>query len=674
MEREAAAPAQPLPPPPPSPLPPPLPSSPATTSSLARAAATLAAYDLEPAAHTEGSLDKDALGGADVLVISGSRPLTDAEADAVTAFVDAGGGLVVLGEQGRATPDALAQCFGITMTGESISGPSHEDSSTVLAELQPGPREEADLLARVSAVSFRRAGVLDADAHARVLARAPATSSSPGAALIAVAHHGAGRVVAVAGADLFTDDRVDDADHRELWLNLVTWAAGARVSQPLDEGASPIREHPQWRELKAATDALRLLQRTDGSLGPMASPVTANDYVDRMIAAIGVLRRHIPHQKAYLTAVREDLATWRDRGYGIPDFTASLECFRPAGCRFDGIEHIVLFAMFKPGWSRAKHLDALIVRVPWPDWLADVEAAHKGGTTFIPATLLDATPGYHGECTTLSPQTVSVRGKTPNHFDAVFSDREAARFRDRAGDAARAMNVNLPPDAGALLDDAGLSQDAFTLLNLLRARARTDGDLPFDPVMSRRCAPYWMYALEELRCDLSAFTDALALEREGLGFARHVQTAILVDRLLRLPVCARRVWDYEGLSGQLLFGFLERTGRLRWTEEELTIDWAALATGVQELQEQVVELHRTGDDRVKLGHWATAYDFVISCVPPDADSPWADPDREFPEDPDLQSCVDAVFEDEFPLSDFYVALQRRLSAQGDRPRAATVAV
>ena len=43
-------------------------------------------------------------------------------------------------------------------------------------------------------------------------------------------------------------------------------------------------------------------------------------------------------------------------------------------------------------------------------------------------------------------------------------------------------------------------------------------------------------ALEELRCDLGAFGEAVALESEGVAFARHVQYAILLDRLLRFPI------------------------------------------------------------------------------------------------------------------------------------------
>jgi hypothetical protein len=77
-----------------------------------------------------------------------------------------------------------------------------------------------------------------------------------------------------------------------------------------------------------------------------------------------------------------------------------------------------------------------------------------------------------------------------------------------------------------------------------------------------------MYSLEELRCDLTAYGEAVKLEREGFTFARHVQYAILFDRLFRFPVTGSRVRNYDGLGGQLLFAFLHKEGYLHWTDDE----------------------------------------------------------------------------------------------------------
>ncbi len=167
--------------------------------------------------------------------------------------------------------------------------------------------------------------------------------------------------------------------------------------------------------------------------------------------------------------------------------------------------------------------------------------------------------------------------RPPAHFGAIFCDREAERFRRVCGAAAEILRLNLPPDAACLLSSPELSQNAYITWDLIHDRTHMHGDLPFDPFMIRQRSPYWMYSLEELRCDLTAFGEAVKLEREGFAFARYVQYAILFDRLFRFPVTGSRVRNYDGLGGQLLFAFLHKEGYLNWTDNALTIDWDRVA-------------------------------------------------------------------------------------------------
>ena len=181
----------------------------------------------------------------------------------------------------------------------------------------------------------------------------------------------------------------------------------------------------------------------------------------------------------------------------------------------------------------------------------------------------------------LFPETFSTAERpTDYHFGAIFCDREAERFRRVCGAAAEILRLNLPPDAACLLDSRELSQSAYMLWDLVHDRTHMRGDLPFDPFMIRQRSPYWMYSLEELRCDLTAFAAAVELEREGFAFARHAQYAILFDRLFRFPVTGSRVRNYDGLGGQLLFAFLHREGYLHWTDNRLTLEWGRIAEGV----------------------------------------------------------------------------------------------
>ena len=71
------------------------------------------------------------------------------------------------------------------------------------------------------------------------------------------------------------------------------------------------------------------------------------------------------------------------------------------------------------------------------------------------------------------------------------------------------------------MSSADLALDTYVIWDLIHDRWHSHGDLPFDPFMIRQRLPYWMYSLEELRCDLTAFGEAVRRERRpGHGGAR----------------------------------------------------------------------------------------------------------------------------------------------------------
>jgi hypothetical protein len=664
-------------------------------SSYALAAGALRARDLAVVAHVDGPLDDGALRDADVLVLAhpsdarwertvpgGSPLLSDVELDAIEAFVRDGGGLIVLGEEEHDkyanNLNVLLDRFGIQIAHDAVSVYAHHDRAPhwVLAELAgqgraiPSARRDGvDLLARVHSACFYRAGRLELRNGARALACSSQTASTPGATLLAATEHGAGRVVVAADSDLFGDDCLGRHDHEALWCNLVAWAAGGAFRRPATPRASAARDDPSWAVLRDAVDRLRLRQRDDGSvdLEEHDAAELAGD-VERIAAGVAALARHFPHQADYLAAAAGDLRAWADGGYGVPDFGASLEHFHPELQRTDGIEHLVLFPMRKQNGPRDRGFEALIVRVPWPGWLADLEATRYDNAKFVPVTFVDFTAGYDSECAVLFPETVTVAGTPAHHFGAIFCDREAERFRRTIGAAARLLEINLPPDAAGLLTSEPVSEQAYALWDLVHDRAHSHGDLPFDPFMIRKRMPYWMYALEELRCDLTAYCEAVALEREGFGFARFAQYAIVLDRALRFPVTGDRVRNYDGLGGQLLFAFLHRTGRLPWTDTRLTIDWGQLAGGVAELRALVERLYRDGIDRTQLQHWAAAHDLVSTYVPPASGSNWVAGARTFGDGDEPRGTVDLVLDDEFPLSIFFTSLRAAMAQALERPR------
>ena len=648
-------------------------------SSLATAAGLLAARDFTVAANADRRLDAETLAAVDVLVIAhpadpkwerttgaGAAGLGPDELDAIDRFVAEGGGLIVLGETEQDkygnNLNELLERFGIRIENATVQDYEHhlQAPSWVLAELQHANGGGPDILARVDKACFFRAGTLTSSERGRVIARTQDSAEPPRAPLAAVAEHGSGRVAVLADSDIFGDDCIGLLDHADLWLNLVYWSAGHAFAVAAPPAASPAKDDPHWRSLKRAVADLRLMQEADGSIDlSRHGRSRAAELSERIATEAEALAPRFPHQADYMRALRADLEDWEEGGFGKPDFHRSADAFQPQRHRRDGIEHLVVFPMYKQNASPDTCFEALLVHTPWPDFIAELEAGGFDNAKFVPVELIDFTDGYDSECAVLFPETFATRERPPAHFGAIFCDREAERFRRVCGAAAAVLRLNLPPDAAALLASEELSRDAYIAWDLIHDRTHMRGDLPFDPFMIRQRSPYWMYSLEELRCDLTAFAAAVELEPD-FPFARHVQYAILFDRLFRFPLTGSRVRNYDGLGGQLLFAFLHKEGYLHWTDNRLTIDWDRVAEGVGKLRERVQALYHSGIDRSKLSQWIAAHDLVAEYVPAAEGSAWAAGSRDLPEVDEPKQLVDLVKDDEFPLSLFYTQLAAKL--------------
>ncbi|HKO29336.1 MAG TPA: DUF6421 family protein, partial [Solirubrobacteraceae bacterium] len=374
-------------------------------ASYARAAATLAARDFVVRANIDQPLNAETLRDCEVLVIAhpsdprwerttgtGSPMLSGEELDAIEAFVAAGGGLVVLGETeqekyGNNVNELLAR-FRLRLENDTVQDYEHyrDAPSWILAELGEGERGRAgDLLVRVKAACLYRSTTISCSNGTAVLARTHATASSPNRPLIVAARHGQGRVVVLADSDLFGDDCIDDLDHRALWLNIVYWVARSDGGVwPVAERHPGVEVEPAWVALRDETNGLAELQAADGSLKDDANRDLARGHVERMTAAIEELLPRFPHDVEYLDAVVADLRRWVDDGFGRPDFTRALELFRPERQRADGTLHLVVFPMYKQNGSRDTCFEALIVRVPWPEWIASLERTQFDNAKFVP--------------------------------------------------------------------------------------------------------------------------------------------------------------------------------------------------------------------------------------------------------------------------------------------------
>ncbi|HWC22181.1 MAG TPA: DUF6421 family protein [Flexivirga sp.] len=655
-------------------------------SSLEKAADTLRGRGFQVVGHESGRLDEAALSGADVLVIdhpaakaaektTGDLPpvLEGSEIDAVVDFVEQGGGLVVLAEcdqdvYGNNLNELLAR-FGLhvpsTTVHETAEGGRrfHDNATWVLADVEGGLGQ--GLLAGVDELCFYRAGIIDISRapEAKVLARTSASAYPARQPLAVALPYGAGRVVVLADSDIVGDDSIDELDHRRFWSNLVTWASAARKQAgTVTSIGSGVDRSPEWLELKAAVEELRLMQAKDGSIADAGRHARAAELVETMKAQIAALAPRFPHDADYLAELPNDLTKWVDGGFAEPDFLDSLMKFRPDLCRQDGIEHLVVFPMYTQNGNLDRVFEALLLSVQWPDWLAKVEETYDN-KMFLAVNFIDFTPGYDTNSAVLFPETVAVREVPKFSWGAIFCDREGARFRRVVSAASDLLSLQLPPDAERLVASQELAQSTFAMWDMIHDRTHSHGDLPFDPFMIKQRMPFWMYALEELRCDLNTFRQAVKLEEENQPYARFVQLAILFDRLFRFPITGDRHRNYDGLGGQLMFGYLHKHDALRWTDNKLSFDWRRVPEVVVQLCDEVEVLYRSGIDRSRVGHWLASHEFVATYVVPNPGSTWAKGPEALPFDGTKTKALnDLVLDDEFPLNVFYEALRKQMAS------------
>jgi hypothetical protein len=232
--------------------------------------------------------------------------------------------------------------------------------------------------------------------------------------------------------------------------------------------------------------------------------------------------------------------------------------------------------------------------------------------------------------------------------------------------ASEITRLELPEDAAAMLDDQHLTEDMFVMWDLIHDRTHMHGDLPFDPFMIKQRMPFFLYSLEELRCDLTAFRESVKIEHdetaspEARKHAKLVQYGVIFDRIFRFAITGSRVRNYDGLGGQLLFAWMHQHHVLHWTDTSLSFDWDGVPDVVIALGAQIDELYWKSIDRPKKAHWLAAYEMLTETLTPNPASVWA---RGLSDDVLAglpKGYTDAVLDDEFPLSMFFEALDKKM--------------
>lgn len=590
----------------------------------------------------------------------GSAKLTADELKALENYVRDGGGLLVVAEHENDKYNnsmaELLSIFGIELRSNTVVDPQ-KSFNNVSSWVRPDLINAGDgVLSRVNNLVFYRAGSLLVNdvSGAKVKAKSGVNADPQSEAMLLLKEFGKGRVAVVTDSDLFGDDSYSDGDHIQLLLNLTAWLV-SKVSEDIESSGVNLEE--AWYKLKEEVNNFKVYQEKDGSVKEEYKD-NARESLDKILELYNNFIDIHPHNKDYYSKTKADLLKWREEGMGKPDFLDSLVSFRPDLARVDGLEHIVLSIMYTQNGNLNKSLEALWIRTVWPEWIDELESNLYNNKAFIPVEFLDFTEGYNTHSAVLFPETVPVREVPKFHWGAIFCDREAARFIKVVGEAAKILNFELPAQVEMLLSNKKFAKEVYVLWDLVHDRTHSHGELPFDPFMIKQRIPFWMYALEEMRCDLNTFTEMDELYTKGISHAQYVKYAIILDRVLRFPISGNRVKNYDGLVGQIIFGALHKAGALIWSDNKLQMDWQKADSVIGALASEVNSLYGQSIDRSRIEFWIEGYKLVRKYVSAHPASRWL---REEEYNMSNKELTDMVLVDEFPLNVFYEALAKKLS-------------
>jgi hypothetical protein len=441
-----------------------------------------------------------------------------------------------------------------------------------------------------------------------------------------------------------------------------------------------ITADPAWARLKSAAEAVRPLQTHDGSIPNTADHAVAAQHTAVIADSLRHFASIVTHDAAYLVACATDFERWAAGGFAVPDFYDALNAFHPARDRRDGVAHLVVFPMYTQNGSTDRRIEAVVFEVIWPDFIAELEATEYGNAMYLGLRFIDFTPGYDTNSAVLFPESVAVTPRVsagaaegspaqlPTFtWGAIFADREAARYRRVVRAAAEITKLQLPADAAAMLDDQALTERTFVMWDMIHDRAHMRGNLPFDPFMIKQRMPFFLYTLEELRCDLAAFRESVTLWRADdtddvtRQHARLVQYAVIFDRIFRFALTGSRTRNYDAVGGQLLFAWMHQRGVLHWTDTQLTLDWDAVPDVVLALSDAINDLYWASIDRPKMVHWLKAFELVSGTLTPHPASAWAQGLSDDVLAGPPKGYTDLVLDDEFPHSMFYEALAKKMA-------------
>jgi hypothetical protein len=657
-----------------------------TDSSYSRAATLLEKGEFLLERNTSGPLTGDLLANTDILVLihpceskwaSTTSPTNtpmfdDGEIGCIVDFVRDGGGLLVISEHendkyGNNLNTLLAP-FGLEIQNAVLTDKENAiDLNKSWVALSPEPSSDQPPITHyVRKICYYRGGTCalrEADGSRPTPLFLSGGAARPKRAVAAASSEvGRGRVVLFADSDLFGDDNIFDArfDHSQLWLNVFYWLGERVLTTPAETVSAAIDDRDGFTLLTESINRLRTMQDCCGAKSSTVDVAQLEDAISGVESAIGHLRQTFPHQAEYFRAFTEDLNRWRQAGFGKPNFEHSLSVLDVE--RVDNKEYVVVFPMYLQNASDEIKFDCFLMSVVWPSWLAAYERSRWNNSSFITGDIKRYSEGYDSDCVVFFPEMVAGHAKVPSKFGVIFRNREAARVQRVSLKAAEKLRLYASPQMWCFLNNPVLIQSAFAALDFIHDTTHQSGPLPRSLFKEKGRRPYWMHALEELRCDLGCWVGASDLYKSsGEVIGLYVCWSVLFDRMIRYPITGPRVKNYDGLAGQVLTNALFDGHAMIWQDGVLSFDWDAVDVAVRKLKDEIDQFERSAVKSQSLQNWSHAYDLIASYVSPNVSSA-------FKSSP-LSDCVfdktrgnfATVLDDEFPLSDFHSMLKKQIA-------------
>ncbi|MEO6742730.1 MAG: DUF6421 family protein, partial [Chthoniobacteraceae bacterium] len=111
-------------------------------------------------------------------------------------------------------------------------------------------------------------------------------------------------------------------------------------------------------------------------------------------------------------------------------------------------------------------------------------------------------------------------------------------------------------------------------------------------------------------------------------------------------------------GGQILFGALHQSDAVLWHDNHLEIRWDALPDAMAALDAELHTLYKTGAECSRVALWLEAHELVRRHVHPNVGSRFRP--GALPDESDPKAWLALAHDDEFPLGNFHLLLQRRL--------------